>query len=139
MTTYTFPGRYDSLEQIAAIVRQAAQDAGLSSFAVYSVETAVDEACSNIIEHAYGGEDLGPIECTLEITTKGLTIILRDHGQPFNPTHVKKPNSNSPLSEREAGGWGLYIMQQWMDEISFHFEDGANVLIMRKHKEQQSE
>ncbi|HNT53692.1 MAG TPA: ATP-binding protein [Anaerolineaceae bacterium] len=134
MPTYTFPGRYDSLEQIAAVVRQAAQDAGLDSQAVYAVETAVDEACSNIIEHAYGAEGLGDIECTLELDEKGLIIILLDHGQPFDPTHVKKPNPKRPLAERETGGWGLYIMQQWMDEVSFHFEDGANILIMHKHR-----
>lgn len=137
MTTLTFPGRFESLPAIADFVRQAAHDAGLSSFQVYAVETALDEACANIIEHAYGGENKGEIECSCLIDEEGLTIVLRDHGRPFNPGTIQDPDRESPLQERPDHGLGLYFIRQWMDEVDFDFRPGRNTLTMSKRKEKQ--
>ncbi len=134
MRTMSFPGRYESLAEIATFVRQAGEDAGLSNFDVYAVETAVDEACSNIIEHGYEGEDLGEIKISVEISSESLTIILKDGGRSFNPGNVPEPNLNAPLEEREAHGLGLYFMNQLMDEVRFDFDPSGNTLTMVKRK-----
>jgi serine/threonine-protein kinase RsbW len=135
----TVPGRYENLVKISAYVRQAAQEAGLDGFAVYSVETAVEEACSNIIEHAYGGEDRGEIECTCCVDEAGLTIRLRDHGKPFSPEKVPSPDVRAPLKKRQAHGLGLYIIRKWMDDVQFEFTPGCgNQLTMVKHKEKKT-
>jgi serine/threonine-protein kinase RsbW len=139
MTTQTFPGIYANLANIAVFIRQAAQDAGLEPFAVYSVETAVDEACSNIIEHSYKGEGKGNIECTTCIDTEGLTIILRDTGRPFNPKKIPKPGLDAPIEQRANHGLGLYFMFQLMDEVHFEFsKESGNTLTMVKRKEKKS-
>jgi serine/threonine-protein kinase RsbW len=135
MRSSTFPGRNESLAAIGAWVRQAAQDAGLDSTTVYTVETSVDEACSNIIEHAYGGENRGDIECTCWATNDSLTITLRDHGIPFNPDNVPEPDISASLDDRLGHGLGLYFMRQWMDEVRFDFSiEEGNTLTMIKHK-----
>lgn len=134
MPTIQFPGRYDSLEKIAVLVQQAAQELGLDSCAAYAVETAVDEACSNIIEHAYGGENKGIIELTYTIKGSELIITLRDHGKRFNPKNISHPNLSAPLKNRHAHGLGLYFMRQWMDEVKFDRVEGSNVLTMVKRK-----
>jgi serine/threonine-protein kinase RsbW len=138
MLTKEFPGRFDSLCDIAEFVQQAAQETGLSDFDTYAVETAVDEACSNIIEHAYGGEDKGTIECVLDPRPDALTIILKDHGKSFDPTLIKPPDLRCPLEERKDHGLGLYFIYQWMDRVSFSCEGDLNVLTMvkRKHKDE---
>ena len=134
-----FPGRYESLAEIAKFVRQAAEKAGLSKFAAYTVETAVDEACANIIEHAYGGEGLGEIECICKVSEKGLVIILKDQGRPFDPNKIPHPNTKAPLYERADRGLGLYFIHKWMDEVRFEFIPGAgNILTMVKFKEQKA-
>lgn len=130
----TFPGRFESLEKISRFVKDAAKRAGLGDEAVYGVELAVDEACSNIIEHSYRGEDLGDIECTCEATSRGLTIIITDNGYPFNPAQVPKPDIVSPLEERRKGGLGLFFIDQMMDEARYEFAPGENRLILFKHK-----
>ncbi|MHB1119546.1 MAG: ATP-binding protein [Bellilinea sp.] len=129
-----FPGRYDSLVKIAALVHQATQEFGLDPLASYGVETAVDEACSNIIEHAYGGEGKGEIEFNYRIDEDSLIITLRDNGKGFNPNKIRKPKINVPLKNRQKNGLGLYFMHQWMDEIQFDVIDKANVLTMIKRK-----
>ena len=136
MTTVVVPGRYENLEKLSEFVRQSALAAGLDSFAVYQVETAVDEACTNIIEHAYGKEGVGDIECTCEVKHDELTVILRDWGKPFNPQKIRPPNLTAPLKKRHSQGLGLYFIQQWMDEIYFQFTgETGNILTMIKRKE----
>ena len=139
MPTVVFPGRYESLAQIAEIVQKATQEFGLDSCSAYGVETAVDEACSNIIEHAYGGEDIGEIEFTYSIKGNELIIILRDQGKRFNVKKIPKPNLKAPLKSRQDHGLGLYFIQQWMDEVMFDYADGYNILTMIKRKGHQTE
>ncbi len=137
MVTKEFPGRFSSLCAISEFVQKAAQEVGLSEFDLYAVETAVDEACSNIIEHAYGGEDKGTILCSIVPQPDSLTIILKDNGIPFDAKSIEPPDLNCPLSERKNHGLGLYFIYQWMDEVCFSTEQNMNVLTMvkRKHSE----
>jgi serine/threonine-protein kinase RsbW len=129
-----FPGRFESLAGISAFVKLASSHVGFSEFEIYSVETAVDEACSNIIEHAYNSEDQGEIDCTVNPSTDRVEITLKDTGKPFIPKDLKAPDLKCPLSERKNHGLGLYFIYQWMDEVCFSRENEFNVLRMVKIK-----
>ncbi len=131
----TFPGRFDSLAAISEFVTRAAEAAGLDERGVYEVQLAVDEASTNVIEHAYGGQARGEIEITCSITSDGLTVTLRDHGPHFDPDSVPSPNLDAALEERNDRGLGLYLMRQLMDEVRFDFaSDAGNILTMVKLK-----
>lgn len=133
--TRTFAGRYDSLAAIGGFVAKAAEAAGLDPPAVHAVELAVDEACANIIDHAYGGEGRGDIEVTYRTNGNGLTVILRDHGEPFDLDLVPQPDLQAPLTDRNGGGLGLHFIRELMDEVRFEFtQDSGNVLTMIKRK-----
>lgn len=133
--TAMFPGRFDNLAAIGEFVSRAAEAAGLDDRAVYEVQMAVDEACSNIIEHAYGGEGHGPIECTCRVEDEGLTVVLYDQGRRFDPSSVPAPDLSSRLEDRTGGGLGLYFMRQLMDEVRFEFTpDAGNRLTMVKRR-----
>lgn len=133
--TRVFPARYESLAAIDQFVAGAAQQASFDESTVYQVQLAVDEACSNIIEHAYGGEGAGVIECTYHVKDDLITVVLRDHGQPFDPDAVPEPNLSTDLEERDEGGLGLHLMRRIMDEVEFDFEsEEGNVLTMVKSR-----
>lgn len=135
MSTENFPGRFSSLTKIRDFVRKAARRAGLDESQVYAVQLAVDEACSNIIEHAYGGEGVGEIQCTCKVNGKGLTVVLRDRGQPFDPGSIPEPLTGNRLEDLAPGGAGLYLMRKMMDEVTFEFSpETGNVLTMTKRK-----
>lgn len=135
MKTVSFPGVYASLEKISAFVQKIAREAGLDESAAYAVELAVDEACSNIIEHAYGAEGVGNIECSYKIDGQGLTIILRDFGKPFEPGKVRKPKLKAPLKKVNSSGLGVFLMHRMMDEIHYEFSPhNGNVLTMVKYR-----
>lgn len=134
--TALFPGRFDSLVKIVDFVSTAAVAAGLDKRSVDAVQLAVDEACSNIIEHAYGGEEHGEIQCTCQIIPGRLTVSLRDFGAPFDPTCIPEPNLCNDIEKRTEGGLGLFLMRQLMDEIHFRFHPQlGNVLTMVKYAE----
>ena len=136
--TAVFPGRYDSLTGIVDFVTTAAETAGLNARDVQAVQLAVDEACSNIIQHAYGGEGRGDIECTCCIGADGLTMTLTDHGASFSPHDVPIPDLGADLEGRMEGGLGIFIMRKMMDEIRFAFApESGNVLTMVKRRETQ--
>jgi serine/threonine-protein kinase RsbW len=135
-TTLIFSARFENLEKICNFVDEIAKQAGFDEMARYSIKTAVDEACSNIIDHAYGGEGDGDIECTCKTIDDSIKVILRDHGQSFDPAMVPEPDLFSPIEIRKEHGLGLYFMRKLMDEVHFEFSDKTgNVLTMVKHRE----
>jgi serine/threonine-protein kinase RsbW len=134
MTTAVFPGVYASLHPIREFIVKAAKQAGFDEAGVYAVELAVDEACSNIIEHAYGGERKGEIECSYWISEKTLTIVLKDRGKRFDPDSVPEPNFSAQLENLKAGGAGLFLMRKMMDEVRFEFDEEGNTLTMIKYR-----
>lgn len=135
MQTITFPGRFDSLDKIRDFVVQAARQAGFDEDGTFAVELSVDEAFTNIIEHAYGGEGRGDIDCSVEITDQDLIVSLQDQGRPFDPSKVPIPNHNVPLEKLKPRGVGLFLMRKMMDEVQFEFtQDRGNVLTMKKHR-----
>lgn len=132
--TKSFPGNYENLARIADFVREIAQKAGFEKFSVYSIEMAVDEACSNIIEHAYEGEGKGKIRCTCSVGEKSFKVVLKDWGKTFDPSQISMPNLSHNLDEREAHGLGIYFIRQWMDEVHFATNGMENILVMVKNR-----
>lgn len=130
----SFAGKFINLEQIGDFIGLTAENAGLDETAVYAVQLAVDEACTNIIEHAYGGESLGEISISTEVTANRFIVEILDHGQPFDPDSIPVPKTNVPLEEIQPRGVGLFLMRKMMDEVRFSFEPSlGNTLTMVKY------
>lgn len=112
----------NNLAQIGEFVTRAALCLGLDGQQAFEVQMATDEACTNIVEHAYGIGVAGEINirCTLE--GEDFVVALRDHGRSFDPEQVAEPNLACPLEERQIGGLGLYFMRKLMDRIVFRFD-----------------
>ncbi len=129
------PGRFDRLEQISKFIEQAGLAAGLDDTAICRCQLAVDEACTNIIEHAYEGEGRGSIDIECEPGAGELTITIADQGKPFNPDSVPEPQLGAPLEDIQVGGLGLYFMRQVMDAVEFSYQEGSNKLVLVKRRE----
>lgn len=130
-----FPGKFESLPAISEFVTRNAREAGLNSKEVYAVELAVDEACTNIIEHAYRETYSGEIVCSCQPVKQGLKIVLSDRGETFDPKSVPEPDPTVPLEQVSPRGAGLFLMRKMMDEVEFAFDPvNGNVLTMVKHK-----
>ncbi len=128
----TVPGRYDRLAEICAFVAQAAVEAGLDEATSGRCQLAVDEACTNVIEHGYGGEGKGNIEIVCAPRPGELTITIRDQGREFDPTQAPDPKLDISVEDMGIGGLGIYFMRQVMDSVSFSRSGSTNTLVMVK-------
>lgn len=135
----TVTGYLKNLARVADFVTQAARQAGLDERAIYAVQMAVDEACTNIIQHGYGEEGRGQIRLICEAQNEGLQVIIYDQGRSFDPDQVPKLDTEAPLETRGVGGMGLFFVYTLMDRVEFNFGTPAgNQLILFKRREQET-
>jgi serine/threonine-protein kinase RsbW len=91
------------------------------------VVSAFGESFNNVTLHAYDGKLTGEVEIQIDVSTDGITVRLMDHGTAFDPSAVPDPD----LDALPESGMGLYIMKQFMDEVSYQ-AGTPNVLLMHK-------
>jgi serine/threonine-protein kinase RsbW len=91
---------------------------------IYNVQLAVHEGCANIVDHAYRHEENGRIlvEMSLVWNPPQFVVDLYDVGAAFNPESVPEPSFDAP----QVRGYGLYLMRQIMDEVSYYPLPGQN-------------
>jgi serine/threonine-protein kinase RsbW len=133
------PGMQERVPDVCDFVVAAARRAGLNERAVYHCQMAVDEACTNIIEHGFLAKGhTGQIEIVCRDDDDSYRISIIDDSAPFDPLDHAEPDPNTPLSEREPGGWGIYFIKKMMDEAHYAFVDGSNRLTIAKQKTEQN-
>jgi len=132
-------GKYSEIRNVCRFVAEGAERCGMEESAVFHVELACDEACSNIIEHGYGAEGVGQIEVSWQVDKDLFRVTIHDNGRPFNPNAVPDhpvdvvPASANADKEIRVGGLGIHFMRKLMDEVNFHFDkDMGNTLTMVK-------
>lgn len=131
--------RLANLAQIAEFVSDRARGAGLSETQVLDVQMAVDEACTNAMEHAYGGRSDGEVRVCCYVEEDDFVVRVTDHGALFDPSLVPAPDTAAPIEERNIGGLGLFFMRQMVDVIEFGTDHGrGNQITMRKHRRLES-
>jgi serine/threonine-protein kinase RsbW len=130
------PGRLSILAQIADFVDRAGHDAGFTDNDIYHVQMAVDEACSNIIEHAYGSNRCGDINLACSVDPDGDFIVtIHDTGTPFDPQAIQDPLKVATLEEWSGNGLGLYFIHRLMDVVRFEFDPvKGNTLTLIKRR-----
>lgn len=119
----TVPGRFEYLATIADFIAETGHDAGYDQDMIFHVQMAVDEACSNVIEHAYQGQDKGDITLSCDCKKEEWVIAISDTGRSFDPDSVPEPDLDASLEDIKTGGLGLYFMRQLMDEVEFSFDE----------------
>lgn len=124
----------DHLSQVRDFTKSMASESGFSDDAVGKIVLAVDEACTNIIKHAYGYSPEGEIMISVNFEKNKLTITLRDSGSHFNSSKVPEPDIKEYAKQRKVGGLGMFLMKKLMDEVVYqNLEDDSNQVVMVKY------
>jgi serine/threonine-protein kinase RsbW len=130
-----YPQRYqlnltsetENLELIREFVAKIAQKTGLKEIDVNKIELAVDEACANVIKHAYPEDAPSkPIQIRIEVNPGKMLIIVSDKGKGFDVKSVPAVDMNKYLAEMRVGGLGIYLIRNLMDEVEFTMNQGKN-------------
>lgn len=127
------PGLVEKVRVACDFVVEAAQRAGLDERAVYHCQLAVDEACTNIVEHGYGAHGFDhviDIICRSEDNRFIITVL--DDSNAFDPLGREDPDPATMLNDREEGGWGIYFIKKVMDEVLYQRQGNRNRLTMVK-------
>jgi serine/threonine-protein kinase RsbW len=124
----------ESLRDFREFIREHCVDVpGVNNEILYAVQLAVDEACMNIITHGYQDLNPGSIILDLELDTDRVTVSLTDFGHSFEPGNAPTPDIHAPLEERELGGYGLFLIQQSMDEMEYQVTEDGNKMTLTKY------
>lgn len=100
---------------------------------VEKLKMAVDEACTNVIEHAYAGQSEQPVDISIILNSDKLTIRIRDKGQTFDQLAYQEPDLIKYAKTRKSGGFGVHIMRKLMDEVTYKTSGGYNECRMVKY------
>lgn len=131
---FRVPARMESIRVVVAKVRQKAEQVQFDEQAIYQCRLALDEACTNIIEHSYADKPDGEIEVVIRTHDGELSIQLTDFGEPYNPAIVPTPQIGERIENARPGGLGLYMMRTVMDEVSYTPGPRGNSLVMVKRR-----
>ncbi|GAB4475544.1 MAG: hypothetical protein Kow00124_16670 [Anaerolineae bacterium] len=123
----------DSLDDFRAFIEQAAQQAGLDERMTFDLKLAVDEACTNVIEHGYAGREPGEITVRLRAGLRRVTVTISDHGRRFDPAAAPRPDLKTSWRDRRVGGVGLHLLRSMVDKVRYRTTpDGTNHLSLVK-------
>jgi len=129
------PGDISYLYRIREFITGIAIEAGIDQQDIDNVELAIDEACTNVIEHGYTPDDPNKeLTIRLEINTSKLVLTVIDHAKPFNLLLYQPRDITELKAEGKDGGLGIRLIKQIMDTIDYKTRpDGYNELIMTKY------
>ena len=94
---------------------------------------AVDEAISNIIEHAYELQRTGYIDIYYCYEPQKVQVEILNGGRDFDPSKVKEPNIAELVKQGKKRGLGIFLMRQIMDEVKYTCKTGQNHLLLVKY------
>lgn len=97
------------------------------------IDIAIDELFGNIAHYAYNPE-VGPATVRVEVLDDPLSVVITfiDNGVPYDPLKKDDPDITLTAEEREIGGLGIYMVKKTMDDISYEYRGGQNILTIRK-------
>lgn len=121
----SFASKTANLSLIRAFIREKAANMGFGAEELDKIELAVDEACANIMDHAYPPGSDEELHLCVQAEYDKFTIIITDYGQTFDPAKIKSPDMNEYLAEFRVGGLGVYLMRSLMDEVDYHIQPGV--------------
>ncbi|HEX7317518.1 MAG TPA: ATP-binding protein [Pyrinomonadaceae bacterium] len=133
------PSSTENLALIREFVGSTAQQAGLDAREAAGLEMAVDEACANVIEHAYGHDVSKEVVVRVTLDGETLSIDIEDTGRGFDPGAIDQEELEQLINKRKTGGLGMRLMTKLMDEVRYEIEPGKkNALHMTKRLRKQT-
>jgi len=108
-----------NLIKIRKFINNKAKSFGFTSEEIEDIVLAVDEACTNIIEHSYHSKPDLDIEIFLSFSGDTLSIKIIDYGETFDSKSIKDLNLEVYHKQRRVGGLGVYLMKTLMDDVKY--------------------
>ena len=116
----------DHLSEVRDFISAAAGEFGFSEEDIANISLAVDEACTNIIKHAYQNAPDKEIEISVIRSKGNFEVRIVDYGKKFDPTEIRPPDLRQNMAHHRRGGLGVYLMKRLMDKVEYSFQPGKH-------------
>ena len=97
------------------------------------IDIAIDELFGNIAHYAYN-PDVGEATVRVEVIEDPLAVVITfiDKGEPYDPLAKADPDTTLSAEKRDIGGLGIYMVKKFMDDVTYEYKDGQNILKIKK-------
>ena len=123
----------DNLSLVRSFIEFHGRELELGHKEIAHISLAVDEACTNIIKHAYNYSKNGKIKIKINKKKNKLLVKLTDNGSHFDPSIIPEPNIEESQKMKKGGGLGMFLMKKIMDEVEYNAKGKGNELILIKY------
>lgn len=133
MKELTIDATVENIEKVTAFVDEQLEALGCPLKAQMQIDIAIDELFGNIAHYAYNPK-VGPATVRVDVLQEPLSVVVTfiDNGVAYDPLAKEDPDVALSADEREIGGLGIYMVKKSMDEISYEYKDGQNILRIKK-------
>lgn len=118
------PSSTRNLGMVREFIGSVGGQAGLGESAIAKLQLAVDEACANVIEHAYGHDATKEVMIRVSFDDAEMRFEVIDTGAGFDPDQIPRKEVEQLIAERRKGGLGLRLIRTLMDEVYYEIEPG---------------
>ena len=124
----------DNLNAVNLFVHKSIEQFEVSKRTLMQLDLVVEEIFVNVASYAYA-PNTGSVKILIEAKEEPLTVSLTfiDSGVPYNPLEKSDPDVNLSADDRQIGGLGIFLTKNFVDDISYQFLDGRNILKIEKH------
>ncbi len=123
----------NNLAEVRSFVEHRGTAVGLDKKVISHISLAVDEACTNIIKHAYNNSVKEKIKIKIKTANNKFSITITDNGHHFDPSIIEEPNVAKSQKMKKGGGLGMFLMKKLMDEVKYNAKKNGNELILIKY------
>lgn len=128
------PAVVEKLPELLAFIEQQLEEVGCPLKTQMEIAVAAEEVFVNIASYAYApGTGIATVCIEIDDDPPVATIAFSDSGVPFDPLKKADPNVTLPAEEREIGGLGIFMTRKFMDNVTYTYKDGKNVLTLKKN------
>lgn len=126
------PSSTENLALIRDFVSGIGAQVGFDENEVARLALAVDEACANVIEHAYGSDTTREVTVRAVVEQGAIHFDIVDSGRHFDPAAIKPESVEELVKHRRSGGLGLRLIRTIMDDVQYSISGDMNELRMTK-------
>ena len=124
----------ENLLEVQSFIDEQLEEVGCPMTTQIAIDVAVEELFVNIASYAYGqGEGIAVVQVTVHEDPLSVEITFIDNGKQYDPLAKADPDVTLSAKERKKGGLGIFMVKNTMDNVSYEYKDGKNILTIKKN------
>ena len=133
MKKITVAATVENLQDVIDFATENLEERDCPMKFIMQTELVIEEVFVNIANYAYQPE-IGAATFCIEFEENPSAAIMTfiDEGKPYNPLENEEPDTTLAIEDRDIGGLGIFLVKKNVDEISYSYEGGKNILRMKK-------